>query len=83
VDVVVSGHTHQEYVCKRNGKLLTSTGFYGSAVTDINLTIVPGTASPPGGQHRAGHQRPQHHGADRLRDPRQGRHHRRRGAVLQ
>jgi 5'-nucleotidase len=42
VDVVVSGHTHQEYVCKRNGKLLTSTGFYGSAVTDINLTIVPG-----------------------------------------
>ncbi|WP_374482140.1 bifunctional UDP-sugar hydrolase/5'-nucleotidase [Zoogloea sp.] len=43
VDVVVSGHTHQEYVCKRNGKLLTSTGFYGSAVTDINLTIVPGT----------------------------------------
>ena len=43
VDVVVSGHTHQEYVCKRNGKLLTSTGFYGSAVTDIDLTIVPGS----------------------------------------
>jgi 5'-nucleotidase len=43
VDVVVSGHTHQEYVCKRNGKLLTSTGFYGSAVTDIDMTIVPGT----------------------------------------
>ncbi|MBS0356364.1 MAG: bifunctional metallophosphatase/5'-nucleotidase [Proteobacteria bacterium] len=45
VDVVVSGHTHQEYVCKRNGKLLTSTGFYGSAVTDINMTIVPGTGA--------------------------------------
>lgn len=42
VDVVVSGHTHQEYVCQRHGKLLTSTGFYGSAVTDINLTIQPG-----------------------------------------
>ncbi len=42
VDVVVSGHTHQEYVCKRNGKLLTSTGFYGSAVTEIDLTIQPG-----------------------------------------
>ncbi len=42
VDVVVSGHTHQEYVCTRNGKLLTSTGFYGSAVTDINMTIQPG-----------------------------------------
>jgi len=43
VDVVVSGHTHQEYVCRRNGKLLTSTGFYGSAVTEIDLTIHPGT----------------------------------------
>jgi len=42
VDVVVSGHTHQEYVCRRNGKLLTSTGFYGSAVTEIDLTITPG-----------------------------------------
>ena len=42
VDVVVSGHTHQEYVCKRNGKLLTSTGFYGSAVTEIDLNILPG-----------------------------------------
>lgn len=41
VDVVVSGHTHQEYVCNRNGKLLTSTGFYGSAVTEIDLTITP------------------------------------------
>jgi 5'-nucleotidase len=41
VDVVVSGHTHQEYVCSRNGKLLTSTGFYGSAVTEIDLTIAP------------------------------------------
>ncbi|HEY5309515.1 MAG TPA: metallophosphoesterase, partial [Casimicrobiaceae bacterium] len=41
VDVVVSGHTHQEYVCKRNGKLLTQTGFYGSAVTAIDLTIQP------------------------------------------
>ena len=42
VDVVVSGHTHQEYVCRRNGKLLTSTGFYGTAVTEIDLTIKPG-----------------------------------------
>lgn len=48
VDVVVSGHTHQEYVCNykvaATGKqiLLTSTGFYGSAVSDINLTLQPG-----------------------------------------
>jgi len=39
VDVVVSGHTHQEYVCNVNGKLLTSTGFYGSALTSIDLTV--------------------------------------------
>jgi 5'-nucleotidase len=39
VDIVVSGHTHQEYVCKRNGKLLTQTGFYGSAVTVIDLVV--------------------------------------------
>lgn len=43
VDVVVSGHTHQEYVCSYKGKLLTSTGFYGGAVTEIDLTLVPGT----------------------------------------
>jgi 5'-nucleotidase len=42
VDVVVSGHTHQEYVCNYKGKLLTSTGFYGGAVTEIDLTLVPG-----------------------------------------
>jgi 5'-nucleotidase len=41
VDVVVSGHSHQEYVCRRNGKLLTQTGFYGSAVTVIDLSIGP------------------------------------------
>ena len=39
VDVVVSGHTHQEYVCSVNGKLLTSTGFYGSTLTSIDLTV--------------------------------------------
>jgi len=39
VDAVVSGHTHQEYVCTVNGKLLTSTGFYGSALTSIDLVV--------------------------------------------
>jgi len=49
VDVVVSGHTHQEYVCNYKsasaGKsiLLTSTGFYGSAVSEIDLTLQPNT----------------------------------------
>jgi 5'-nucleotidase len=40
VDVVVSGHTHQEYVCFRpDGKLVTQTGFYGRLVTQIELTV--------------------------------------------
>ena len=42
VDVVVSGHTHQEYACSYKGKLLTSTGFYGGAVSEIDLTLTPG-----------------------------------------
>ncbi len=47
VDLVVSGHTHQEYVCNystASGKsvLLTSTGFYGQAVSEIDLTLKPG-----------------------------------------
>ena len=42
VDVVVSGHTHQEYVCLRpDGKLLTQTGFYGRLLTQIDLQIDP------------------------------------------
>ena len=44
VDVVVSGHTHQEYVCARpDGKLITQTGFYGRIATKIDLTIDPNT----------------------------------------
>lgn len=47
VDLVVSGHTHWEYVCDY-GKinpakpiLLTSAGVYGKEVTDITLEIDP------------------------------------------
>lgn len=44
VDVVISGHTHQEYVCVRpDGKLVTQTGFYGRLVTSIELQIDAGT----------------------------------------
>ncbi len=43
VDVVISGHTHQEYVCTRNGKLLTQTGLYGRIATKVDLTIDPVT----------------------------------------
>jgi 5'-nucleotidase len=47
VDVVVTGHSHQEYVCEYTGAgskkkyLVTQTGFYGSSLTDINLNIHP------------------------------------------
>jgi len=47
VDVVVSGHTHWQYVCEygeaRPGVpiLLTSAGVYGKLVTDITLEIDP------------------------------------------
>ncbi|KQM22331.1 bifunctional metallophosphatase/5'-nucleotidase [Novosphingobium sp. Leaf2] len=49
VDLVVSGHTHWQYVCHygRSGDgtpiLLTSAGVYGKLVTDITLTIDPAT----------------------------------------
>jgi 5'-nucleotidase len=44
VNVVVSGHSHQEYICNRpDGKLVTQTGFYGRVATSINLVIDPNT----------------------------------------
>ena len=47
VDLVVSGHTHWQYVCDYQPAsggapiLLTSAGVYGKLVTDITLTIDP------------------------------------------
>ncbi len=48
IRLVVSGHTHQAYVCQRpasDGSLrtLTSAGRYGYFVTDIRLTVDPAT----------------------------------------
>lgn len=40
IAVVVSGHTHQEYVCSRpNGRLITQTGSYGRLVSKIDITV--------------------------------------------
>jgi 5'-nucleotidase len=39
VSVVVSAHTHQPYVCRMSGKLVTSASSFGRVVTDIDLTI--------------------------------------------
>ena len=41
VDVVVSGHTHQSYICQLHGKLVTSAGSYGRLLTEIDLSIDP------------------------------------------
>jgi 5'-nucleotidase len=37
VRVVVSGHTHQAYVCRVGDKLVTSAGSYGRYLTEITL----------------------------------------------
>jgi 5'-nucleotidase len=39
VDVVISGHTHQAYVCKIDGRLVTSGDKYGTVVTAIDLKL--------------------------------------------
>ena len=39
VDVVVSAHTHQPYVCKFNGIVTTSASSFGRLITSVNLRI--------------------------------------------
>ena len=39
VDLVVSAHTHQPYVCKFNGIPTTSASSFGRLITDVDLTI--------------------------------------------
>jgi 5'-nucleotidase len=39
VDVVISGHTHQAYVCEIDGRLVTSADKYGTLVTAIDLRL--------------------------------------------
>jgi 5'-nucleotidase len=43
VDVVISGHTHQAYVCNIDGRLVTSADKYGTLVTAIDLKLDPKT----------------------------------------
>jgi 5'-nucleotidase len=43
VDVVISGHTHQAYVCEIDGRLVTSGDKYGTLVTAIDLKLDPST----------------------------------------
>jgi 5'-nucleotidase len=39
IDVVVSAHTHQPYICTIDGRLVTSASSFGRLVTDIDLVI--------------------------------------------
>ena len=39
VDLVISGHTHQAYVCNIDGRLVTSADKYGTLVTAIDVTL--------------------------------------------
>jgi 5'-nucleotidase len=43
VDVVLSGHTHQSYVCEIDGKLLTAGGSNAEYVTQVDLELSPVT----------------------------------------
>ncbi|CAN5266098.1 bifunctional metallophosphatase/5'-nucleotidase [soil metagenome] len=37
--LIISGHTHQAYTCKINGRLLVQAGSYGGWVTESKLTL--------------------------------------------
>jgi 5'-nucleotidase len=39
VDLVISGHTHQSYVCEIDGRLVTSADKYGTLVTAIDVKL--------------------------------------------
>jgi 5'-nucleotidase len=39
IDLVVTGHTHQAYVCNIDGRLVTSADKYGTLVTAIDVTL--------------------------------------------
>lgn len=49
VDLVISGHTHQAYICKAKASdgvkdiTVTSGGFYGRMLTDLDVTVDPKT----------------------------------------
>jgi 5'-nucleotidase len=43
VDLVITGHTHQAYVCNIDGRLVTSADKYGTLVTAIDVTLDPKT----------------------------------------
>ncbi|MCW5660948.1 MAG: bifunctional metallophosphatase/5'-nucleotidase [Burkholderiaceae bacterium] len=43
VDVVISGHTHRAYNCRIDDRLVTSADRYGTVVSEIDITLDPGS----------------------------------------
>ena len=43
IRVVVSGHSHQAYVCTIQGRSVTSAASFGRVITRLNLTVDPAT----------------------------------------
>lgn len=43
VDLVLSGHTHQSYLCRRNGIPVVQSGSYGRLLAEIDLRLDPTT----------------------------------------
>ena len=39
VDVVLSAHTHQPYVCRKRGMLVTSAASFGRLITRVDMTL--------------------------------------------
>jgi 5'-nucleotidase len=50
VDVVITGHTHQPYICEIDGRLVTSADKYGTIVTTIDLKLDRATRDIVGGR---------------------------------
>ncbi len=58
VDVIITGHTHQAYICELDGKLVTSGQSFGRLITNVSLTIDPVTGDVI---ERSAKQQPVHH----------------------
>jgi 5'-nucleotidase len=39
VDLIISAHTHQPYICNFGGRYVTSASSFGRVITDVDLTI--------------------------------------------
>lgn len=49
VHIVITGHTHEEYICRRpDGRLMTQAGNYGRMATKIDVIVDPATGQVQG-----------------------------------